>query len=276
VQDFLSYCRLVKRKVSTASKIKRLRGTKFGNHYLRRAFGEAAVLGKRHHENLDTFSRHRAKSGATHRRSLPSLLFSEFIRNLDLIYQPADDQCVKKTSNEPDFAGKLILADPSLRGGIFHKSVVLLADHSAEEGAMGLILNQPAGHTVGDLLKSDEFTDLRTVQVHIGGPVAKSHLSFAAFWSEKKSFRFKARISAEDAIRYVHRPGAIVRAFVGYSGWDKNQLEDEIEQQSWITVLTKPELLSVAHDPGLWKTIMEGISPFHYILSKAPDEILSN
>jgi putative transcriptional regulator len=183
---------------------------------------------------------------------------------------------VKNTSDEPDLKGKLLLADPSLRGGIFHKSVVLLADYSQEDGAMGLILNQPAGHTVGDLLKGDEFTDLLTVQVHIGGPVAKSHLSFAAFWNEKEDFHFKARISAEDAIRYVHKPGAIVRAFVGYSGWEKDQLEEEIEQQSWFAVLTKPELLSVSHDPGLWKTILEGISPFHHILSKAPDEILSN
>ena len=95
---------------------------------------------------------------------------------------------MKNTSDEPDLDGKLLLADPSLRGGIFHKSVVLLADHSQEDGAMGLILNQPAGHTVGDLLKGEEFSDLLSVQVHIGGPVAKSHLSFAAFWNEKETF----------------------------------------------------------------------------------------
>jgi len=58
VQDFLSYCRLVKGTVSSAGKIKGLRGAKLGNPYLRWAFGEAAVLGKRHHEHLDAFSRH--------------------------------------------------------------------------------------------------------------------------------------------------------------------------------------------------------------------------
>ncbi|MDA7882265.1 YqgE/AlgH family protein [Akkermansiaceae bacterium] len=183
---------------------------------------------------------------------------------------------MKNTSEHSNLEGKLLLADPSLRGGIFHKSVVLLADHSREEGAMGLILNQPAGHTVGDLLKGNQFSDLRTVQVHIGGPVAKSHLSFAAFWNEHQQFHFEARISAEDAIRYIHKPGAIVRAFVGYSGWDKDQLEEEIEQEAWVPVMTKPALLSTSHDTTLWKTIMAGISPFHYILSKAPDEILSN
>lgn len=57
VQDFLSYCRLAKGTVASAGKFKGLRGAKLGNPYLRWAFGEAAVLGKRHHEELDAYSR---------------------------------------------------------------------------------------------------------------------------------------------------------------------------------------------------------------------------
>jgi len=57
VQDFLSYSRLVNGTVASAGKIKGLRGAKLGNPYLRWAFGEAAVIGKRHHEELDAFSR---------------------------------------------------------------------------------------------------------------------------------------------------------------------------------------------------------------------------
>ena len=60
-QNFLSYCRLVKGTVASAGKIKGLRGAKLGNPYLRWAFGEAAVLGKRHHEALDAYSRHLEK-----------------------------------------------------------------------------------------------------------------------------------------------------------------------------------------------------------------------
>ena len=61
VQDFLSYSRLVKGTVSSAGKIKGLRGAKLGNPYLRWALGEAAVLGKRHHEDLNAFSHHLEK-----------------------------------------------------------------------------------------------------------------------------------------------------------------------------------------------------------------------
>jgi transposase len=48
VKDFLSYSRLVKGSVASAGKVKGLTGGKMGNAYLRWAFGEAAVLGKRH------------------------------------------------------------------------------------------------------------------------------------------------------------------------------------------------------------------------------------
>ena len=73
----------------------------------------------------------------------------------------------------PELAGQLLLADPSLRDGTFHKSVILLAEHSAEEGAFGLILNQPTGQTVGDLLQNKDFESLANVAVHHGGPVVE-------------------------------------------------------------------------------------------------------
>ncbi len=47
VNDFLSYCRLVKGSVSSAGKFKGLKGAKMGNAYLRWAFGQAAVIAKR-------------------------------------------------------------------------------------------------------------------------------------------------------------------------------------------------------------------------------------
>ncbi len=55
VQDFSSYCRLVKGSVASAGKIKGLRGAKLGNPYLRWAFGEAAVIGKRSNPDLKRF-----------------------------------------------------------------------------------------------------------------------------------------------------------------------------------------------------------------------------
>ncbi|MFC1462844.1 IS110 family transposase [Verrucomicrobiota bacterium] len=64
VQDFLSYCRLVKGTVASAGKIKGSQGAKIGNGYLKYAFHEAAVLGKRRNPDLNKYyQRLEAKKG---------------------------------------------------------------------------------------------------------------------------------------------------------------------------------------------------------------------
>ena len=45
--------------------------------------------------------------------------------------------------------GKLILASPVLRDPNFVRTVVLIAEHT-DAGAMGLVLNRPAGSPVGE------------------------------------------------------------------------------------------------------------------------------
>ncbi|MDA7865828.1 YqgE/AlgH family protein, partial [Akkermansiaceae bacterium] len=79
----------------------------------------------------------------------------------------------------PELRQKLLLADPSLRDGTFNKSVVLLAEHTPAEGAFGLILNQPSGRTVGDLISDPDFLELWQLPVHLGGPVARDQLTFS-------------------------------------------------------------------------------------------------
>lgn len=176
----------------------------------------------------------------------------------------------------PQLEGTLLLADPSLRDGNFNKSVILLADHSAEEGAFGLILNHPSGQTVGDLLPSSEFAALAKVAVHVGGPISREQLLFGAFWQRDSKFGFAVRISAEEAIAYQNQPNTLIRAFAGYSGWQKNQLEDEVEQQAWTVTEPQSELITLTHNISLWKNLMSRVSPYHRILSDAPDEILAN
>ena len=173
--------------------------------------------------------------------------------------------------------GRLLLADPGLRDGIFNRSVVLLADHSPEEGAFGLILNHPTGKTVGDFLKGKEFSPLRKLAVHHGGPVAPEQLTFSAFWWNKKSgLRWAIRVSREEAIEHAHRPSTLVRAFIGYSGWSGGQLENELRRNSWITVRPEADLLGHNHDRSLWSDTLRKLSPLHRILAEAPDDPLLN
>lgn len=173
--------------------------------------------------------------------------------------------------------GQLLLADPSLRDGTFNRSVILLAEHQLEQGAFGLILNHPTGKTVGDLLPAEDFAPLRQLAVHEGGPVSRDQLTFSSFWwSKKTGLRWAIRLSAEDAVAHSHKPGRIVRAFVGYSGWTAGQLENELRRSSWFTTRPRPDLLGKEHDMTLWSGLLRQISPLHRILAEAPDDPFLN
>ena len=176
-----------------------------------------------------------------------------------------------KSSAPTTLQGKLLLANPCLRDSIFHKSVVLINQHSLENGAVGLILNQPTGRVVGDLLSDPMFAPISKLAVHDGGPVEHDQLTFSSFWwSPKRGLRWAVRISAEDAAKHARRPGRMVRAFIGYSGWVEGQLENELKGPSWFPVDPESSLLGEAHDKQLWAELMRRISPLHQILSHAP------
>lgn len=176
-----------------------------------------------------------------------------------------------------DLQGRLLFATPTMQGGSFVRSVILLSEHSPKDGAFGLVLNQPTGQVVGDILKDPQFRPLRHISVHDGGPVARNNLFFAAlWWEEPQSLRIIHQISAEDAIRHHQQPGTLVRAFVGYSGWSPGQLEEELERHTWIVSEPPVNFLGFSHDQTLWSNALRSLSPFHRMLADAPQNPFAN
>ena len=173
--------------------------------------------------------------------------------------------------------GNLLIADPSLRDGTFNRSVILLTAHTPEDGAAGVILNQPTGKVVGDFLKGHEFAPLRNLAVHQGGPVMLEQMTFSSFWwSPKLGLRWAIRISAKQAAEHASKPGRIVRAFIGYAGWSPGQLENELKGQSWFPVRPQANILGQAHDRSLWAHLLRSMSPMHQILAEAPQDPFLN
>jgi putative transcriptional regulator len=182
-----------------------------------------------------------------------------------------------KSEQPIQLQGKLLISDPSLKDGTFNRSVILLTDHTTDQGASGIILNQPTGKLVGDLLTDDEFSALCKLPVHDGGPIARDQLTFSSFWwSKKLGLRWAIRISAEQASKHARKPGRIVRAFIGYSGWSPGQLENELRGQSWFPIRPQPDLLGHSHDTRLWGDLLRRLSPLHRILAEAPDDPMLN
>lgn len=176
-------------------------------------------------------------------------------------------------TNEKSLRGSIILADPSLTEPTFHQSVLLLTEHSEEHGAVGYILNRPIGKTVGDLLPEPNFKELEEIPVFMGGPVSMEHLTFSAIaWSDYgEALQFVTHLSAQEALMH-QLEGFSVRAFVGYSGWEEGQLEEEIEEDAWITRKAEKRIVEISGLDRLWKEMLREIGPWHKMIADEPDD----
>ena len=75
---------------------------------------------------------------------------------------------------KPD-KGLLLIAKPSIIGDVsFNRSVILLAEHTSENGSVGFILNKPLEYTLNDFIPEINSK----LRVYNGGPVEQDNLYF--------------------------------------------------------------------------------------------------
>lgn len=178
--------------------------------------------------------------------------------------------------------GHLLIAEPSLMGdSSFSKSVVLLADLT-ENGSVGFILNKPLQLFVNDLVKEIDIA----LPVYKGGPVEQDSLYFI----HKVPHLIKDSIQIDDDLYwggdYKELVNGInsktiksddIRFFLGYSGWTRDQLDNEIVEKSWIVSLNEhSERIIHPEFNQLWKNKMNQLGGDYAIWSNAPEDPLLN
>jgi putative transcriptional regulator len=176
--------------------------------------------------------------------------------------------------------GKLLIAMPGMGDPRFEHSVVFLCAHS-EDGAMGLIVNKPAGGLTFDRLaeqlgiqRSDRS---RAIRVHFGGPVEHSRGfvlhsgDYAGTGTTLKvddRFGMTATLDILEAIAAGRGPSASLLA-LGYAGWGPGQLEDEILRNGWLTCEAAPDLVFSSRDGEKWTRALKTIGVDPLTLSSA-------
>ena len=170
--------------------------------------------------------------------------------------------------------GSLLVAHPGLRDPNFCKTVLFLSTNDADEGSFGLTLNRPSGRTVADLLPGRDLGALANVPVFLGGPVSTDQLIFASFKWHAQTQRMECRhhLVIDEAEQALAEETATVRAFVGYAGWSKGQLEGELAQRSWLVQKPEREMLELERCPRLWREITSTFGPWFQLVAEAPDE----
>jgi putative transcriptional regulator len=173
--------------------------------------------------------------------------------------------------------GNLLIAEPSILGDVsFNRSVILIADHN-KEGSIGFILNKPLNYTISDLLPEIEIP----LRVYNGGPVEQDNLYFihkipdlipdsieisnGIFWGGD----FKSVIELINAGKLNEKD---IRFFLGYSGWDADQLMNELISNSWIVSenIYKNSIIEKI-DTNFWKEKMLELGGDYSIWSNAPE-----
>jgi len=146
--------------------------------------------------------------------------------------------------------GRILIAEPFLPGSYFNRSIVLLVAHSGK-GAIGFILNKKIDYPVSEIL--GDFPDFEA-EVYIGGPVSTDTIYFIHSLGQliPGSIHVKDNMywgGDFDEVKKLIREGLIlpeqIRFFLGYSGWDDGQLEEEIKENSWLVSEIEEDIVMV-------------------------------
>ena len=182
---------------------------------------------------------------------------------------------VRRSEKRGYLDGQMLIAMPTMGDERFARSVIYMCAHSSE-GAMGIIVNQPASHiSFRDLLVQLEVVGdaeqiqlpRRAVTVLKGGPVDVQRgfvLHSSDFYIENSTLPIDEGIcltATLDILKAIARgqgPKSAVLA-LGYAGWAPGQLEQEINQNGWLHCPADAELIFGPDTGGKYEQALKKI-----------------
>lgn len=143
-------------------------------------------------------------------------------------------------------SGQILIAMPAMRDPRFVQSVIFVCVHTAQ-GAMGVVLNRPLRRPkFGDLLEQlgvAPSPPKREIRLGTGGPVDdnRGFVLHSPDWSAAGSMQVEGGyvLTANlEVLQAIAEGGGPEHGFLalGYAGWEAGQLDEEIKQNSWLSV----------------------------------------
>ncbi|MFY9242444.1 MAG: YqgE/AlgH family protein [Polaribacter sp.] len=177
--------------------------------------------------------------------------------------------------------GRLLIAEPSILNDIsFNRAIILITEHT-ENNSVGFILNRPLELTITDLLPEINCSFL----VYEGGPVEQDNLYFVHKVPEliPESIEVDNGIfwgGNFDSLKHLLHNNLLqendIRFFLGYSGWGKNQLLNELNTNSWfISKNDITDIFSKSNDT-LWRSKLIQKGGNYKLWANAPSDINLN
>jgi putative transcriptional regulator len=179
----------------------------------------------------------------------------------------------RKTDIKPA-AGKLLIAEPFLTDPGFARTVILLCEHG-EHGSVGFVLNRLSEHKLTDLLP--EF-QAQVLPIFDGGPVQKDTLHMihsmpnemggheilpGMYWGG--SYTDLSRMMESNTCNPNN-----IKLFLGYSGWDAGQLEQELEENAWLVADNFDQLIFGTPAKQVWQNAVRSLGHAFAYMANMP------
>jgi putative transcriptional regulator len=155
----------------------------------------------------------------------------------------------------PEFnlTNHFLIAMPAMTDPFFAKSLTYVCEHN-EQGAMGIVVNRPISLTLSELFAQINMslkpTELEDVLVHFGGPVQtdRGFVLHDEGGSWQSTLHVNERIgltTSRDILQAVGEGLGPRHMLVtlGYAGWSEGQLEQELADNAWLSVLATEHIL---------------------------------
>lgn len=170
------------------------------------------------------------------------------------------------THEEGRLTGQLLIAMPAMDTPHFAQTVIYLCAHTAE-GAMGIVLNRPlASPSFDDLLQQldiEPAPPARRIDLFRGGPVdsARGFVLHSADWTGDGSLLVEdsvALTASLDVLKAIAEGGGPARGLLalGYAGWGPGQLDQELQDNAWLTAPANEALLFDSDHDTKWRRAM--------------------
>lgn len=170
---------------------------------------------------------------------------------------------IRLNNNEPT-PGSLLVAEPFLKEEHFNHAVILLLDYDKDDSSMGLVVNKSTGYSLGQLIEGFE----NEMPVYSGGPVGTDRLFYIHCLGDiiKGSIEIAPGLwvggdfdSIKEYLKAGYPTEGYLRFFLGYSGWQPGQLDEEVGNNVWAVVnkYDAKNLLADSDDTTWHRTVRE-------------------
>lgn len=159
--------------------------------------------------------------------------------------------------------GSLLVAEPFMWDPNFKRTVSIICENDDENGTFGFVLNKPLQMKLHEAIHGIKKFN---APLFYGGPVELDTLHFlhnignvlegsvqicdGLFWGgnfqQTKDLINKGLVSPNN-----------FRFFLGYSGWEPNQLNKELEDNSWIVHHVTAKHIFQDKSDALWKIVLQ-------------------